>query len=293
MEDVETPMPLSLVKLDKLYNDLSDAQDLERKLARDIEVERASLEKMMESSDKQDATRRYYEKEVLIQQRKVEEVDRAVKELEERIETLEDPEEEQSSLKEKELEEKAERAIQKLQREIELVREKLAQDIEAARTVAVHKTEEKRKVGVEKAKKLRGKITDLKAEKDIHGKRIDWCYEEMARKNIAPITKRLATMEEKKKQNETTIKELNEAVHNQYVARMMEVEREKKQQDEKEKRERAKQMQEKLCRDVRYGSVLTLEQTIESKEEMERKVADSVERERLERKVRWEASLGC
>jgi chromosome segregation ATPase len=242
MDCLENPADYEIVanlqKLDDVITELGDAYDMQKKLDHDIIVERASLEKMASSSDKVDKTRVYYEKALQTADGKRQQMDDEIRILKMQLVDESDVEEVVFSSMEATLEARAQQQIAKLLKQIELIKDGLEIDKQNIRSSDSSDAIKKEKM---KNKIIEEKIRKLEAESKRQEDRVKTCLEDMQRMNIEPLSKRLATLEEKKKQLDNKVIELKATMKDLHAKEMLIHAKRAKEQEAADRRERAKQ----------------------------------------------------
>ena len=262
-----------------------------KKVLEDIEVEKGSLDKLASSSDKVDKRKYYYETAIMTADKKREELTEQLSEMRNSLMERENVESIVIDEMEKVLEEKTMLKEEKLQKQIEAIQEKTRQQEERLQRqhekmlegirekernliesikreiYALQEKTDSDKVTLrvnpgkniidsiknekQKNKVIEDKIKKIEDEIERQDNRLKTCKEDMERFNIEPISKRLATLEEKKKYFENRNKELQKELE-QYITVEQNIAREREKAMEREQQiERAKNP----CKYYNYGAV--------------------------------------
>jgi DNA repair exonuclease SbcCD ATPase subunit len=198
-----------------------------KKVLEDIEVEKGSLDKLASSSDKMDKRKYYYDTAIMTADKKREQLTDELRELKDQLFERENVEE----LFIQEIDNRANEKIEKLQKQIEQIQRDAEAEKKAIREAGVSDIAAKKLQ--EKNKSLKNKISKIEDEIERQDNRLKSCRDDMERLNIDPISKRLATLEEKKKYFETKQKELQKELEH-FIAVEQSINKERDKAIEKE-----------------------------------------------------------
>ena len=178
------------------------------KIEKDITVEKERLEQMATSNDKKEKQTYYYENAILTADKKREEAQNKLRELEDELDERDDIEGKVLERKLEEVDMKLKKRLDKLQQEMDAARREAEAEKEVLRETPKLLITKSVRAEKERTERMKTKVSSLKREIETCDQRIQYCREEMDRLQLVPVSKKVVVLEIRKEQGQKKIEEL-------------------------------------------------------------------------------------